>query len=133
MAHGAPIDGGKTLAPRARAYAARVADFVIRRWDLAHVEVDQAPRHVHDASDEAFCVIAGRLAVEVDGVRRVLSAGEWATVPAGSAHTFATVDGPVRVLAVMTPEVDALVASLHEDRDPDERAADWRRARSRLV
>jgi hypothetical protein len=55
-------------------------------------------------------------------------------VPAGTAHTFATVgDGAVSVLAVMTEEVDALVTALHQVATPADRAAVWARFRSEPV
>lgn len=111
-----------------------MADFVIRRWDLAHFGGDQAPPHVHHASDEAFCVLRGRLEVLVGEERRVLGAGEFLIVPAGTRHTFATVDpGGADVLAVMTPEIDQLVASLHTATSDEERGALWERHRSSLA
>jgi hypothetical protein len=91
-----------------------VNDFVIQRWDLDHYAGDQAPPHVHYRSDEAFCVLRGRLEVLIGGVRRVLQQGEHVTVPAGTTHTFATIDADgAQILAVMTPEVDQLVTALH--------------------
>ena len=35
-----------------------MADFVIREWNLAPYPDDQAPRHIHHCSDEAFYVLA---------------------------------------------------------------------------
>jgi quercetin dioxygenase-like cupin family protein len=44
---------------------------------------------------------------------RRLSAGEFIVVPAGTIHTFVTVnDAPAAVLVTMTPQVDALVREL---------------------
>lgn len=109
-------------------------DFVIRRWDLDHYPGDQAPPHVHHRSDEAFCVLGGRLEVLVGGVRRVLQPGEHVTVPAGTTHTFATVDAAgAQVLAVMTPEVDQLVTALHAASTDEERAVVWARYNSEVV
>jgi quercetin dioxygenase-like cupin family protein len=111
-----------------------MADFVIRRWHLAHYDGDQAPPHVHHASDEAFCVLRGRLEVLLGGQRHVIGAGDYMVVPAGTTHTFATVDtAGAEVLAVMTPEVDQLVASLHTAITDGERAALWERHRSSLA
>ena len=111
-----------------------MADFVIRRWDLAHHPGDQAPVHVHHASDEAFCVLRGRLEVLVGDERHIVGPGEHITVPAGSVHTFATVDPDgADVLAVMTPEIDELVSRLHQEMTDEERAALWRRHRSEPV
>jgi mannose-6-phosphate isomerase-like protein (cupin superfamily) len=86
---------------------------------------------VHHASDEAFCVLRGRLEVLLGEERRILNAGEFLTVPAGTIHTFRTVDADgVDVLAVMTPEVDALVRALHEPMTEQERHDLWERHRS---
>ena len=109
-------------------------DFVIHRWDLDYYAGDQAPPHVPYRSDEAFCVLRGRLEVLVGGVRRVLQQGEHVTVPAGTTHTFATIDADgVQVLAVMTPEVDQLVAALHDASTDEERAVVWARYNSEVV
>ena len=109
-------------------------DFVIRRWDLAHYPGDQAPPHVHHGSDEAFCVLRGRLEVLFGDTRRILEPGEFLTVPAGTTHTFATVDPDgADVLAVMAPEVDQLVAALHAAPTDDERAEVWARYHSAVV
>jgi len=108
-----------------------MTDFVIRRWDLDPYPGDQAPPHVHHRSDEGFCVLRGQLEVLVGQQRQTLNAGEYLVVPAGVTHTFATVDNqPVQMLAVMTPEVDELVAALHETSSPEERAAAWGRHNS---
>jgi quercetin dioxygenase-like cupin family protein len=111
-----------------------VADFVIRRWDLDPHPGDQAPPHVHQHGDEAFCVLSGRLEVLVGEERRVLSPGDYVTVPAGTVHTFATVDEEgAQILCVMTPEVDDLVAALHQVSTDAEREVLWARHRSYTV
>jgi quercetin dioxygenase-like cupin family protein len=109
-----------------------MADFVIREWELEFHAGDQAPPHVHHRSDEAFCVLDGRLEVLLGDVRHVLEPGEHITVPAGTVHTFATVDGGARVLAIMTPEVDRLVTALHTATD-EERPAVWARHHSEVA
>ena len=79
-------------------------------------------------------MLDGRLEVLVGTVRRVLEPGDFVTVPAGTTHTFATVDGAgARVLAVMTPEVDALVTELHAATTDEERAAPWARHHSEAL
>ena len=109
-------------------------DFVLRRWDLEPYPGDQAPPHVHHRSDEAFCVLRGRLEVLVGDTRRVLEEGEFLTVPAGTTHTFATVDGAgAQVLVVLTREVDELVQALHAASTDAERAAVWARYHSEVV
>ena len=111
-----------------------MADFVLRRWELRPYPGDQAPPHVHHESDEGFCVLRGQLEVLVGAERRILHAGEFVVIPAGTSHTFATVgETPVSVLAIMTPEVDALVESLHVARSDEERSALWERYRSAIV
>jgi quercetin dioxygenase-like cupin family protein len=111
-----------------------MADFVIRRWQLAHYDGYQAPLHIHDRGDEAFCVLDGQLRVLLGGDWIELGPGEHVTVPAGIAHTFATAGpGGADVLAVMTPEIDALVTALHEVTDDAERAAVWAAHHARLA
>jgi quercetin dioxygenase-like cupin family protein len=108
-------------------------DFVVRRWDLQPYPGDQAPAHIHRSGDEAFCVVEGTLEVLVGQERRVLGPGDVAVVPAGTVHTFATHgDRVVRMIAVMSPEVDALVQALHEPPDGDVSAI-WARHDSEVV
>ena len=109
-------------------------DFVLRQWDLAPYPGDQAPPHVHHASDEAFYVADGTLEVLVGSERRLLQAGEFAVIPAGTVHTFAN-RGPsaTKMLVVMTPEIDELIRSLHAGGTDEDRAAAWARARSSIV
>jgi quercetin dioxygenase-like cupin family protein len=97
-----------------------VPDFVIKEWNLAPYPGDQAPPHVHHRSDEAFYVLDGTLEVLTGDERRILSTGELAFVPAGTVHTFAN-RGPdaSRILCVMTPEIDALIAALHSGEGGD--------------
>jgi quercetin dioxygenase-like cupin family protein len=111
-----------------------VDDFVVRRWDLEPYPGDQAPPHVHHRSAEAFCVLRGRLEVLVGDTRRVLEQGDYVTVPAGTTHTFATVDtAGAQVLVVMTQEVDQLVQALHTAPTDEDRAAVWARYNSEIV
>ena len=117
---------GRTLLP--------CLTFVIRRWELAPCPGDQAPRHVHHSSDEAFCVLEGLLDVQLGDERRRLDRGDFLVVPAGTVHTFATVDDtPAVVLAVMTPEIDQLVAALHLASTEQEREQVWARYNSALA
>lgn len=107
-------------------------DFVVRAWWLEANEGDQAPLHVHHAAEEAFICIEGDLEVEVDGARQDVEPGSFVVVSRGSVHTFATRRG-AHVLAVMGPEVAALVDELHEPMSDDERAAVWGRHGSSLA
>lgn len=109
-------------------------DFVIRRWDLDPYPEDQAPPHVHHGSDEAFCVVRGQLEVLVGDRRQTLGPGDHLVVPAGTTHTFRVVgDTGAQVFAVMTPEIDALVAELHAAATDEDRALVWARYRSEVV
>jgi quercetin dioxygenase-like cupin family protein len=111
-----------------------VSDFVMRRWSLAHYPGDQAPPHRHHRSDEGFVVLRGRLEVLVGTERRILQQGDHVTIPAGTTHTFATIDPDgADIIAVMTPEVDQLVTALHSALTAEERAAAWERYSSALA
>ena len=56
------------------------------------------------------------------------------TIPAGTTHTFATVDAEgADIIAVMTPEIDQLVTALHAAVTDEERAAVWKRHNSALA
>ena len=79
-------------------------------------------------------MLQGLLDVDLGGERRRLAAGEYLVVPAGTAHTFATVgEAGAVVLAVMTPEIDQLVTALHEARTGEERDQVWGRYNSALA
>ncbi|MGZ4278272.1 MAG: cupin domain-containing protein [Solirubrobacteraceae bacterium] len=73
------------------------------------VELDLAPGardplHRHDAYDERFEVLDGALTVEVDGVARLLEAGETLLVAAGSEHRVVNRSGrPVAVRLELCP------------------------------
>jgi mannose-6-phosphate isomerase-like protein (cupin superfamily) len=93
----------------------------------------QAPLHVHDRGEEGFIVLSGALDVTVGSEIRRLAPGEFVVVPAGTAHTFATVeDQPASILVTMTPEIDALVRELHQVPD-EERGMVWTRYDSRKL
>ncbi len=111
-----------------------MADFVIREWTIAPFPGDQAPPHVHHRSDEAFYVLDGQLEVLVGDERRTLGAGELAVIDAGTVHTFANRGpGGARILVIMTPEVDELIAVLHSGDSAGDRAATWERYNSSLA
>ena len=57
------------------------------------------PAHLHPAQDERFEVHEGCLEFVVDGVHRLVAAGEWMDVPAGAVHQ---VRNPGDVPAVVT-------------------------------
>ena len=109
-----------------------MADFVIRDWELSGYDGDQAPKHVHHSGEEALVCISGDLEVEIEGDRRRIEAGEFAVVPRGAVHTFASRSG-AHVLAVMTEEIARLVEGLHKAPTDEARAALWNECRSELV
>ena len=111
-----------------------MADFVIERWDLEPYPGDQAPPHVHYGSQEAFCVLSGKLDVRHGTETRRLAEGDYLVIPAGTVHTFATVGPqPSRILVVMSPDVQALIVDLHAAGSPQERDAAWARHNSALA
>ncbi|GAB3067444.1 cupin domain-containing protein [Pedococcus soli] len=110
-----------------------MAAFVIREWRLDPFPGDQAPLHVHHRGDEAFYVLDGLLDVQDGTLRHRLEPGSLHVVTAGSPHTFATVgDTGARILVIMSPEVDALVAALHSGESSD-LASVWEQHHSSLA
>jgi mannose-6-phosphate isomerase-like protein (cupin superfamily) len=60
--------------------------------------------HIHPHQDEHFEVLAGQAAFSVDGVERVLGAGQTVDVPGGTKHTFRNAgDDEMRVVAEFRP------------------------------
>jgi mannose-6-phosphate isomerase-like protein (cupin superfamily) len=71
-----------------------VCEFSLGGWETGPV------LHRHDAVDEAFYVVAGRLEAQLDDQRVQVAAGGFLWVPRGTAHTFANAGpDPVHVLA----------------------------------
>lgn len=73
---------------------------------LEHVmplEDTRPPLHAHQAADEAFYVLHGRLRVRLDHDESEVSTGDVVWIPRWTPHTFAVRDGPVRYLAIVTP------------------------------
>jgi len=52
----------------------------------------EPPKHFHPAHDERFEVLEGRLHVRVDGVERVVAAGETIEITRGSVHQMWNAD-----------------------------------------
>jgi quercetin dioxygenase-like cupin family protein len=60
--------------------------------------------HIHPHLDEYFEVLAGQAAFSVEGVKRVLGAGQTIEVPAGTRHTFGNAgDDEMRVVFEFRP------------------------------
>ena len=102
--------------------ALSVCEFELPAWSSGPV------LHRHDAVDEGFFVVSGRLELQLDDERRPAGAGDFAWVPRGTAHTFACAGNePVHVLAFACPggiehlfaEQDAYFAALEGAPDPE--------------
>lgn len=62
------------------------------------------PRHVHDDADETFILVSGRVELWIDGRTSYLDAGQAATIPKGTEHTFrVTDDGPAHKFVILAP------------------------------
>jgi quercetin dioxygenase-like cupin family protein len=62
------------------------------------------PSHLHPAQDEHFEVLEGELTTRVDGVERLLRAGDTLEIPRGAAHQMWNAGGdPARVLWRTSP------------------------------
>lgn len=62
------------------------------------------PRHVHEAEDETFVILAGQSKFWLEGEEFIRGPGETVFVPRGAEHTFQVVgDIPFRHLVVLTP------------------------------
>jgi len=60
--------------------------------------------HIHPQLEERFRVISGRLGTRVDGVERILVAGQEATAPVGTAHDWWNAgEDEAQVLVELTP------------------------------
>jgi mannose-6-phosphate isomerase-like protein (cupin superfamily) len=72
-------------------------------WDPSDGE-HQPLAHRHPNQDEHFVVHEGELTARIDGVERVLRAGDTLDVPAGTSHAmWSTADGPTRATWQVRP------------------------------
>ncbi len=72
------------------------------------------PAHRHGNCSEAFFVLAGTVAFELDGQRLSGGPGDFLLVPRGAAHTFGNGDDDVaRLLVLHAPAMDAYFEELH--------------------
>lgn len=71
-------------------------EFVEMEWSLPP-DAFAPPVHIHPTQEESYEVLGGRFEVMVDGAWSELGAGESASVPPGTDHTFRTMGEPVRV------------------------------------
>ncbi|SAK99710.1 Cupin domain protein [Caballeronia fortuita] len=66
------------------------------------------PMHRHGNETEVFHVLQGRYLFEVDGERRIVSAGETLTALAGTKHRFVNIDDETSpMLVLISPGFDA--------------------------
>ena len=62
------------------------------------------PPHIHHREDEAFRLLEGTLTIQVGGDTITASAGDFAFLPRGMAHSFKnTGDGIAKALVLITP------------------------------
>lgn len=66
--------------------------------------IDPQP-HAHEASDEIFVVLQGRLTVEVEGERLTVGPREFCCFPRGVFHAIVAVEPPVESLMIRAPSV----------------------------
>ena len=58
------------------------------------------PTHVHDALDDSFYILDGRLVLRCGDHVWQAGPGSWVQFPAGVPHTFRVLGGPARILMV---------------------------------
>ncbi len=114
--------------------------FVLAEWADPGAPVGPprpiAPFHVHYGDDEAWYVLAGTLAFQLDDQRVEAPAGSAVFAPRGVPHTYWNPHPtPTRYLLVMTPTIRRLIDELHTTtkRDPDSLQAIFHRYNSALV
>ncbi len=65
---------------------------------------ESTPLHVHVGAEEAFYVLAGRVAAWVGESETVFEAGTFLLIPRGAPHALRRVDSaPVRMLTLISP------------------------------
>lgn len=71
------------------------------------LEADAIQAHVHRQSNQTYIVLEGSVAVEVDGVERILGRYESLDVPHGSLHRTRPLEGAAVVMNISTPPLAA--------------------------
>jgi len=75
-----------------------ICEFTLPGWSSGPV------LHAHDEVDEGFFIVSGRLEFQLGDERIPAGQGDFAWVPRGTPHTFASAsDAPVHVIAFATP------------------------------
>ncbi len=73
------------------------------------------PPHRHTNCSEAFFVLDGKVAFELDGAELSGGSGDFLLVPRGAAHTFGNGGAAeARLLVLHAPAMDGYFAELHE-------------------
>lgn len=73
------------------------------------------PMHRHRDSDEAFLVLDGRVELHLDGKAHLLTAGDYAYIPAGAAHGYRMMSWRTRILTYsIGDKLDRLYQALGE-------------------
>lgn len=109
-------------------FSASGASFAIHVWRGA----GPSTLHVHHSDDEAWHVLEGHLTFRYADRSEAVGSGATVFVPAGVAHTY-TASADARYLIVLTPRLSALIAALHEDRDPAHQHEIYRHFDSELL
>src|SRR6187200_3464623 len=75
-----------------------VCEFTLPGWSSGPV------LHAHDAVDEGLFVVSGALEMQLGDERQAAAAGDFAWVPRGTAHTFASASPePLHIVGFATP------------------------------
>jgi mannose-6-phosphate isomerase-like protein (cupin superfamily) len=129
------------FAPLAGLVGSQLAtDFVIAEWRAAGAPPGPpelvAPPHVHYRDDEAWYVLDGALAFQLDDRQVEAPAGSLVFVPHGVVHTYWNPRAePARYLLIMTPKLHRLIQALHSapERTPEAYSAIYQHHDSALV
>jgi uncharacterized cupin superfamily protein len=94
------------------------SDLVLVEWTDAGGGAEPpdylAPRHLHQADDEAFYILEGSLAFELAGRTVRVDAGGAVMIPKNTIHTWWNpTSQPCRYLILMTRRIHELIGALH--------------------
>ena len=70
------------------------------------------PAHVHDALDDSFYILDGRMVIRCGDKEWEAGPGSWVQFPAGVPHTVRVLGGPARILRVHAD--DSILAPVRE-------------------
>lgn len=107
--HNVPLRGAIIAGPGSVPLNAAGTSLVVREW----TEPGPSYLHIHRADDEAWHVLEGSLRFRFADGTIDAGVGTTAFVPAGSAHTYCTLE-PSHYLIFLTPRLDRLIARLRE-------------------